>query len=493
MARTFKFVARRRIARRALFGLLVIVATGGHMPVWGDAVDSSEQTAWKTRKSGVQASAVADATPQRSAQEATTNSLRWRNRDDKEDSPAVAEKPENSESPATTANAAVATESNRTVNPSRSSSRPSAAGFKSSSRRVVRPQPVTQAAWFEEEAPPAAKRATALEAQAIVEVQPTAAANEAKSSLKIIDAEIVDYTAERTRPTNAYPVRQAQAYEQSPASRRISDRETRTRTRFDVLNVADESRDPFREDPFDSRAETTKRGSRPDDTILDQSNPPEPVPPPSPSDRFRSPRPGPSGDDMAPNEEPNPLPDESPDMRSPEGLPAPSEQGQPSACGKEKGECVDALDRLKNNTIDHISLDIRVSGAEGSDFPCECTLGNEKFAWRKWSPICYTWKANGQCHKPLYFEDVQLERYGHAWNPILQPFLSAGHFYSNVLLLPYHMAIWAPNECIYTLGYYRPGSCAPYVIEPFPLSLKGALFESSAIFTGAWVFGYFAP
>jgi hypothetical protein len=31
------------------------------------------------------------------------------------------------------------------------------------------------------------------------------------------------------------------------------------------------------------------------------------------------------------------------------------------------------------------------------------------------------------------------------------------------------------------------------VIEPFPLSVKGALFETSAIFTGAWVWGFFAP
>ena len=46
------------------------------------------------------------------------------------------------------------------------------------------------------------------------------------------------------------------------------------------------------------------------------------------------------------------------------------------------------------------------------------------------------------------------------------------------------MGLEPPNECIYTLGYYRPGDCAPYMIDPLPLSVRGALFEA-----GAWVGG----
>jgi hypothetical protein len=34
------------------------------------------------------------------------------------------------------------------------------------------------------------------------------------------------------------------------------------------------------------------------------------------------------------------------------------------------------------------------------------------------------------------------------------------------------------------LGYYRPGSCAPYYLDPIPLSVRAALFEA-----GAWVGG----
>ena len=34
------------------------------------------------------------------------------------------------------------------------------------------------------------------------------------------------------------------------------------------------------------------------------------------------------------------------------------------------------------------------------------------------------------------------------------------------------------------LGHYRPGNCAPYIIDPVPLSLRGALFQAGAA-TGA--------
>jgi hypothetical protein len=97
--------------------------------------------------------------------------------------------------------------------------------------------------------------------------------------------------------------------------------------------------------------------------------------------------------------------------------------------------------------------------------------------------ITYTWKASGLCHKPLYFEEVALERYGHSAGPYLQPVASAAHFFLIVPALPYFMGVYPPNECIYTLGYYRPGSCAPYILDPFPLSVRGGLAEA-AVWTG---------
>ena len=116
--------------------------------------------------------------------------------------------------------------------------------------------------------------------------------------------------------------------------------------------------------------------------------------------------------------------------------------------------------------------------------PQLCTTGIKKtYTPRDWEPITFHWTASALCHKPAYFEDVPLSRYGHTWGPWLQPFVSAGYFFLNVPALPYAMAVCPPNECIYTLGYYRPGSCAPYVLDPLPLSIRAALMEGG-VWTG---------
>ena len=103
------------------------------------------------------------------------------------------------------------------------------------------------------------------------------------------------------------------------------------------------------------------------------------------------------------------------------------------------------------------------------------------FESRHWPLITYTWKASALCHKPLYFEEVQLERYGHSAGPIVEPLLSAAHFFITVPLLPYYMGVDPPQECQYSLGYYRPGDCAPYMLDPFPLSVRGAILEAGAV------------
>lgn len=116
--------------------------------------------------------------------------------------------------------------------------------------------------------------------------------------------------------------------------------------------------------------------------------------------------------------------------------------------------------------------------------PNECTLGDEAYLARSWQPSTLTWKATGVCHKPLYFEEPQLERYGHTTGHIQQPLLSGAHFFLNLAALPYNAGINPPWECQYPLGYYRPGSCAPWLVPPVPLSVRGALWEAGAIVGG---------
>ncbi len=119
------------------------------------------------------------------------------------------------------------------------------------------------------------------------------------------------------------------------------------------------------------------------------------------------------------------------------------------------------------------------------DLPYYC-YADPPLTPRNWLASTFTYQASGLCHKPLYFEEVQLERYGHTAGPIKQPLLSGAHFFGNIAVLPYKMAINPPLECQYALGYYRPGSCAPWHIPPIPFSVRGALAEA-----GVWIGGIY--
>lgn len=111
-------------------------------------------------------------------------------------------------------------------------------------------------------------------------------------------------------------------------------------------------------------------------------------------------------------------------------------------------------------------------------FPENCPLPDEYYTRKMPTPITYTWKASALCHKPLYFEDVQLERYGHTVCPFFQPAISGARFWLTIPILPYLMGTYPPNECVYDLGYYRPGNCAPHMLDPLPISLRGGLWQA---------------
>jgi hypothetical protein len=124
--------------------------------------------------------------------------------------------------------------------------------------------------------------------------------------------------------------------------------------------------------------------------------------------------------------------------------------------------------------------------------PPECAIAgmNEKevnIYNRNWMPSTVAWHASALCHKPLYFEQVQHERYGHSAGPIRQPFIDGAHFFGSAILLPYKMALDPPWECEYPLGYYRPGSCAPYHIPPFPFSPRAAMAQAGFVVGGIYV------
>lgn len=150
------------------------------------------------------------------------------------------------------------------------------------------------------------------------------------------------------------------------------------------------------------------------------------------------------------------------------------------ACSDDAVECREALRRLRADAISGIDLDIRVVGRPGNDYPCECRLEGENFRPRNFATTMFTWKAAGYCHKPLYFEDWQLERYGHS-HGALDPIFSAAHFFVSLPVLPYKMGVELPWECVYPLGHYRPGSCAPWTIPAVPISGRGLAVQAATV------------
>lgn len=93
----------------------------------------------------------------------------------------------------------------------------------------------------------------------------------------------------------------------------------------------------------------------------------------------------------------------------------------------------------------------------------EGQLGKNEFH-RDLLDYSYRWESTAFYCNPLYFEQPNLERYGYHWG-ILQPFVSGAQFFVKIPLMPYGLANHHWREPIYSLGYYRPGSYAPYQIN----------------------------
>lgn len=60
------------------------------------------------------------------------------------------------------------------------------------------------------------------------------------------------------------------------------------------------------------------------------------------------------------------------------------------------------------------------------------------------------------CYQPLYFEEVGVERYGHSWG-MLQPAVSAVHFYGRIPLMPIMLVRQPPRRCTWHAHWTLPG------------------------------------
>ncbi len=99
---------------------------------------------------------------------------------------------------------------------------------------------------------------------------------------------------------------------------------------------------------------------------------------------------------------------------------------------------------------------------------------------RPWPEQIALWEAPGTAHHPLYFEEVNLERYGYSFG-LAQPVVSAAHFFGRIPALPYLMTVDPPHRCVYTLGHYRPGSCSPLAWNLVPLDPLAAAVQGGVV------------
>jgi hypothetical protein len=117
---------------------------------------------------------------------------------------------------------------------------------------------------------------------------------------------------------------------------------------------------------------------------------------------------------------------------------------------------------------------------ERINFPEEPVLSTQAYAARPFPPAQELVEPNYVCYRRLYFEDKNSERYG--WDlGFIQPFVSAGIFYWDVVTLPYHMGTDPCRKFECSAGYCLPGDAVPYLLYPPELNLTGIAAEAGTI------------
>ncbi|MEZ6042438.1 MAG: hypothetical protein R3C20_18210 [Planctomycetaceae bacterium] len=108
-------------------------------------------------------------------------------------------------------------------------------------------------------------------------------------------------------------------------------------------------------------------------------------------------------------------------------------------------------------------------------------MDNGAYVARVSAPTVLQWAPTNLYHNPLYFEDPALERYGHTYHPLIQPFASTGRFATQLVRLPYQMTLHPVHAKEYTLGYYRPGECAPKKHYQIPFNEEATFMQVAAM------------
>jgi len=130
----------------------------------------------------------------------------------------------------------------------------------------------------------------------------------------------------------------------------------------------------------------------------------------------------------------------------------------------------------------------KASGRMDLDFPDEDAIRiKATMTKREFQPTQATMQASYVVYQPLYFQQINVERYG--WDlGVFQPVVSAGQFYGDVLLFPYKFASNPPWHCTANAGYALPGDPEPLRFLTTPFSWRGVAAQAGVAVGGAAIF-----
>ena len=115
------------------------------------------------------------------------------------------------------------------------------------------------------------------------------------------------------------------------------------------------------------------------------------------------------------------------------------------------------------------------SNAEQRGRPGSCTPDGRE-------PIVCSFTPWTICYRPLYFEDIELERYGRTFG-VVQPAVSAAHFFCSLPIMPYKLTARPPRSCECSNGFSRLGDMPLPGYGDWVFSLDAAAVEA-AVMTG---------
>ncbi len=114
------------------------------------------------------------------------------------------------------------------------------------------------------------------------------------------------------------------------------------------------------------------------------------------------------------------------------------------------------------------------------EFPPEPIVSTESYSGRSYPPTQEIVEPGYVCYGRLYFEERNAERYD--WDlGIMQPLVSLGYFYKDVLLFPYHYFTDPCRKFDCDAGYCLPGDPTPYLLYPPAISVSGLIGEAGAV------------